>query len=589
MGGQPLRLGPFSGGLNTESDPTSIADVELAECLNFELDIDSSLHSRPPFKEIAGHGTFTERIIFLCEAVFGTDHYLIGSNVNGVYYFLNGAFTLITATFQAGAAVQYADKVYLVPKPGSGSGGKWDPSGGYTVVAAIPKGQAAVIHKERLYIASGIKATANASRLYFSDPGNFDSFPGANFIDVSQGDGTKLVDLTVMQDNLLLFKQQSTFLLAYDVRPDDAVLRKISTTIGVNSQFNMVNYENQVYIFSQGWVYELINFDFNRINTKVPFVRDDTVPSPFSDEFIFLSLLEDRIICRFYRKIYVYGLRTRSWSEWESKENNLHYFGPIQTIRPATGNEYYAGSCIVAATSVVKFLDKPNSTDIESVLTTNTRLAVATGNSLTVNYIDVANADASDISVDEYVKFFTSGDALKEGTIFRVTSKSSVGGTTSIFFTPNAATTLVTGDKVKVNPTIMCSVRTKNFDMAVSHQFKRLWWWGADVSTNNEIFGIATPITSSFVVTWDSLAAYTWDQLNTWDQPLTAPTLVQTIQATGLGTAKQFAKFLKGLRYRQISFKVKLSTVGNTLDGPAKIFTMVAMTEARQVVSKAVS
>lgn len=590
MGGQPLRLGPFSGGLNTASDPTTIADIELAESLNFEMDIDSSLHSRPPFQEIAGHGTFTERIIFLCEAIFGTDHYLIGSNVNGVYFFLNGAFTLITNTFQAGAAVQYADKVYLVAKPGSANpGGKWDPSGGFTAVAAIPKGQSCVIYKDRLHIVPGIKSTANTSRLFFSDAANFDSWPGTNFVDVSQGDGQKLVDLTVMQDNLILFKQQSVFLFVYDVRPEDAVLREISSTIGVNGQFNIANYENQVYLFSSGWVYELINFDFNRINTKVPFIRDDTVPSPFSDEFVFLSLLEDRLICRYYHKIYVYGLRTRTWSEWESKEDNLHFFGPISTIRPATGNEYYSGSCIVAKTNVIKFLDKPTSSSAETVLTANVRVAVATGNSSNAGYIAVADADAADIFVDEYVKLYTSGDVLKQGTLFRVTGKSSSGGTTNISFTPNASANPVTGDKIKITSMISCSVRTKNFDMAVSHQFKRLWWWGADVSTNNEIFGTATPITSSFVVTWDSLAAYTWDQLFTWDQPLTAPSLVLTIQPTGLGTGKQFAKFQKGLRFRQISFKVRLVTVGNTIDGPAKLFTMLAITEARQVVSKAVS
>ncbi len=589
MGGQALRLGPFTGGLNTASDASTIADVELAECLNFEQDIDGSLKSRTPFKEIAGHANFTSRILFLCEAIFGTDHYLICSNSDGVFYFINGAFTLITSAFEAGAAVQYSDKVYLVPAPGSGNGGKWDPSGGFTAVAAIPKGRSAVIHKERLYVVPGIDATATTSRLKFSDPGNFDSWPASNFIDVSPGDGTKLVDLTVMQDNLLLFKQQSSFLLAYDVRPDDAVLREISSTIGVNRQFNLVNYENQVYLFSSGWVYELINYDFNRINTKVPFIRDDTVPSSFSNEFIFLSLLEDRLICRFYRKIYVYNLRTRSWSEWESKETNLHYFGPISTVRPATGNEYYAGSCVLANKTAIKFLDKAVSTDTEMPLAANVRQAVATGAPLISNYFITSDSDAVDININDYVQLYTSGDVLKEGTRFKVTNKISISGTTSIYFTPSAVALTSTGEKLKVLPTIYCHVRTKNFDMAASHQFKRLWWWGADIETNNEVVGIATPITSSFIVTWDDLANYTWDQLNTWDQPLTAPSLIQTVRSTGLGVVREFIKFDKSLRYRQINFKVELYTVGNTIDGPAKLFTMTALTEARQVVSKAVS
>jgi hypothetical protein len=589
MGGSPIRLGPFTGGLNTGSDPTAIADTELAECLNFEQDIDGSLKSRTPFKEIAGHASFTERIVFLCEAIFGTDHYLIGSNVNGVFFFLNGAFTLITATFEAGAAAQYSDKVYLVPKPGSGSGGKWDPSGGFTAVAAIPKGQSAIIHKERMYICPGIKSTTDTSRLKFSDPSNLDSWPAGNFIDVRQGDGNKLVDLTVYQDNILLFKEQSAHMLSYDTRPDDAVLRPISDTIGVNRQFNVVNYENQVYIFSGGWVYEITNLDFLRINVKIPFIRDDTVPSAFSDEFIFLSLLEDRLICRYYRKVYVYGLRTRSWSEWESKETNLHYFGPISTIRPAAGNLYYSGACIQATKSVVQFLDKQTSTNTELPLTANLRLAIANGTAPNTGTFTTTDADSADINIGDYVQLYTSGDVLKEGTKFRITAKSSVSGTTSIQYTPNSAALTVVNEKMKVLPHIFCSVRTKNYDMAISHQFKRLWWWGATVSTNNEVFGIITPITNSFIATWDDLANYTWDTLNTWDQPLVAPSLVQTVLSTGQGTSRQAVKFQKSVRFIQINFKILLTTLGNTIDGPAKLFTMVAWTEIKQIVSKAVS
>lgn len=589
MGGEAVRLGPFSGGLNVISDPTTIADVELAECLNFEQDLDGSLKSRTPFKEIAGHASFTERIVFLNEAVFGTDHYLIASNVNGVYFFLNGSFTLITNTFEAGAAVQYADKVYLVPKPGSANpGGKWDPTAGYTAVAAIPQGQAAVVHKERLYICPGTKATTNASRLKFSDPSNLDSYPAGNFIDVRQGDGTKLIDVTVYQDNLLLFKEQSTHLLAYDTRPDDAVLRPISDTIGVNRQWNVVNYENQVYIFSGGWVYEITNLDFLRLNVKVPFVRDDTVPSAFSDEFIFLCLLGDRLVCRYYRKIYVYGMRTRTWSEWDSKETTLHYFGPIGIVRPSTGDEWYAGACIQSTKTVVRFFDKQTSTDVEMPLTANIRLAVA-NNAGTVSTFITTDADAGDVNVGDYVQLTTSGDVLKEGTVFRVISKSSSGGNTTITFTPNAAATTASTNKIKVVPRIFCTARTKNYDMAISHQFKRLWWWGASVSTNNEIFGYLTPITTSFLVTWDDLANFTWDQLFTWDQPLQAPTFVQTVVPTGQGVVRQAVKFLKAIRYLQVNFKVQLSTVGSTVDGPAKLFTMIAWTEPKQVVSKAVS
>lgn len=719
-GGQPLRLGPFTGGLNTASDPTAIADSELVELTNFELDIDGSLISRTPAQEMQGHINWTERIICIGEGIFSSTHYLFGSNSSGVYHFLNGVWTLITNTFQASVAIQYADKVYLVPKPGSGSGGKWDPVGGFVAVAAIPKGQAAVIHKERLFICPGIESSTNTSRLVFSDPGNLDSWPGTNFADIGQGDGTKLIDLTIFQDNLLLFKDQSTYVLSYDIRPADATVRKISSTIGVDGQYCVANYENQVYVFHGGWVYEILNFDFNRLNTKVPFIRDESIPSAFSFEKIFLSIVEDRLYCRFYRKVYIYGLRTRTWSEWVSNAENLQFFGPILTIRPDTGNEYYSGSCISDKRSVIKFLNKHTSTDVENAFnaittqsddfnevvtdswnTTDQGLAWVTTGGTSTDYdktgtegthtltsVNVARNCSLDINatdIDQIITVKTSALATGASITASVTARDDLTGSNfyavQLVFTTTQAINLVINKTVAgagttlqnvvtglthvantqfsvrfrvqgsqlqakawltVNPepvawttviadtslsgsgdirvrsflnagntntlpvtisfenyeainlastqyNIDCSAMTKNFDMAVSHQFKRLWWWGADLSTPNDIIGTTTPVIVSFGVTWNQLHAFTWDQLNTWDQPLTTPLTVSTTITGQGGLSRRFAKFMKSLRYRQINFRVQLVTKGSTADGPARLFTMMVVTETKASVPKSIN
>ena len=127
--------------------------------------------------------------------------------------------------------------------------------------------------------------------------------------------------------------------------------------------------------------------------------------------------------------------------------------------------------------------------------------------------------------------------------------------------------------------------------MAISHEFKRLWWWGADVGTNNDMTGVVTPIVASFLVTWGDLSTYTWGQLsaNTWGQPLSTSSSVTTTATSNTGTQRRFVKFAKGLRYRQIKFKVKLFTRGYTTDGPAKVFTMTAITEAKAIVPKSVN
>lgn len=721
-GGKPLRLGPFVGGLNTGSDPTAIADAELVTCLNMELDIDGSLVSRPPIQEVDGPVGSTERVRIICEAVFSGAHYLIGSNTQGVYFYINGLWSLITATFEATDAVQYAGFVYFTSPPNSGqTSGKWNPSAGYAAVAAIPRGRSLCIHKERLFVSRGVDATTNDSRLQFSNVGDFDTWSASDFIDIGQGDGTKLIDLIVYQDNLLLFKDESTYVLAYDIRPTDAVIRKISSTLGVDGQHCVVNYENQVYTLHNSWVYEIVNYDFNRLNTKVPFVFDSTAPGTLDpNQQVTLSILADRIICRYFSKIYVYGMRTQKFTEWTATEDVLKFFGPITTLHIAGGDQYYAGSCIMTFSTMLRLYDKATSITSEKVLIpdpttidTFTRTLVdqwgsadtgevwtvslgvaadedvngtqattslgavnvkrAMGLSLSIQNPDISltvvtpvislgtggwitqSVIARLVDANNYYEFrvewkeggslgvaiykvvagattslsgsvvgtYTANELHKlrvhiEGNVLKAkvwkVSAAEPGGWTviasdstfpnagliflqGVLLTGNTSTLPVVvrwddlniGNNDATKRDIECKVITKNFDMAVPNQFKRLWWWGADVSTDRDIVGKATPIVVAFNATWSALAARKWNSLNTWSQPLTEPTSITTTVMSGTGTARRFAKFLKALRYRQINFEVDLKTEGSTVDGPAKLFTMMAVTSTKETVVKALS
>lgn len=509
MAGQQLRLGPFIGGINTLSDTSAIADAELVDCNNLELDIDGSLICRPPIQEIIDNSAFAERIVLLGVALLGGNTYIIGSNSGGVYQWVSNTWTLITSTFQATCMVQYANKIWLVAKFGSANpGGNWDGTT-FTAVAAMPKGAAAVVHKERMYVVPGVAATTNESRLIFSNAGNFTTWSGTDFIDIKAGDGQHLIDLVVYQDNLLLFKEDSTYVLAYDIRPADAIVRQISTTLGTTKQHCVVNYENSVFFYHEGEVYEVINYDFNRINTKVPFFYDPTVPvgGTFAED-VFLSILGDRLIVRYFNRIYVYGLRTRTWTRWASANSKLHYFGPIVSYPSntvlAVNDQYYAGSCITTKKNMVR-----------------------------IN-------DGRDASVDER--------------------------------------------DLSVATLINCSIQTKTYDLAVSHQFKRLFWWGADVLTSNSVTGTATPIVASFQATWDDLT--NWDALNTWDFPLSSPASTTTAVASISGVMRRAVRFAKGLRFRQINFTLSIDSAGKTTDGPARIFSLVAVIRTAAVVGQ---
>lgn len=352
-----LRLGPFSGGLNIGSDPVLIGDNELIDCRNLELDIDGSLVSRPAI-QVTFQGANNERLLIFGSVVFSGTLYLFATR-NGSTFVSSNAGSSWTALAPGGGAREcktmevYNNTVWLPATPGSANGGmSWTPGGGAVAVAAIPRAEKCIVHKNRLYTVPGSTATSNESRLSFSDAANFTVFGGSSFIDVQPGDGDTLNNIAVYQDNLLLFKGESTHVLAYDLDPVDAILREINPVVGSTGSFGVVQYENTVYTMHRNKVYEIVNFNFGLLNLKVPLVFDNSLPTGTTARYEnqHLSTLGDRLVVRYYNRTYVLALRTKTWSEWEKNDDSStiewHIFGPLVRARDLTGSgndSYYTG------------------------------------------------------------------------------------------------------------------------------------------------------------------------------------------------------------------------------------------------------
>jgi hypothetical protein len=506
MPGEPIRLGPFVGGINQLSDPTALQDNELVDAVNLELDLDGSYIGRPPFYNISapGSGTGTTLLGFYITA---NHTRLIGYTSTGIWIYENGAWSVVagTSTVIPAAMVQYDDRAYIIASPlSAGSGGYIDDSGTYTVVSAIKKGGAAVIHKERLFIVPGPDLTgSNSTLLQGSAPADFTTYPVSVFI--NKGDGQKLMDIVVYNDNLLLFKEDSTYVLAYDSDPTQAITRKVNATIGVADLNCVVAYENQLYVLHRNNVYEVVNYDFAKINSKVPLEYDATKPGPWRTP-TFLTILGDRLIVKYYARIYIFGLKTKVWTRWDT---GTRYIGPAVAV-PIRGEgqaipEYILPTAVETLNQVHAFRDIIDSTNSED---------------------------------------------------------------------------------------ISCSIVTKNYDVGVPHRYKRLYWWGANVSTISEVTGTVQPVIVNFSVTWDQLfdgyPGITWDNLQTWDQPLSMPVVVETV-VQAQSALRKFVKFSKSLRFRQVNYKVEFSYDGTDASGPVRFFDITAIIGTRQHVSKSLT
>lgn len=380
MPGQELRLGPFIGGINLFSDPGAVADTEMVSCINFEVGLDGSLISRPPVvmnQSTAPSSTSNMKVLLL--AVLNGTTYLIGSSGQGVYQSTGGAWTLLSSAITSDCALQYNNKVWFFPKAGATLGGaSWDGTT-FTTLSTIPGASAAMIYKERAWIVPGISATTNASRLQYSATADPATWTGADstFVDISPGDGKKLVDLVTFNDNILLFKEDSTYVMAFDSVPSSSSIKKVNNVVGVSANNCVVPFENSIFVFHRNSVYEIVNYHWTKINIKVPPAYDNSVPTSntYAINF-FLTLWGDRLIFRYYRKIYAFGLRTRTWTEFQcSTTNNEQWFGPLVRWPSSSGNiynldVYYGGSCLNQDTKTFKMQNGYDSTTAESAVIT---------------------------------------------------------------------------------------------------------------------------------------------------------------------------------------------------------------------------
>jgi hypothetical protein len=141
------------------------------------------------------------------------------------------------------------------------------------------------------------------------------------------------------------------------------------------------------------------------------------------------------------------------------------------------------------------------------------------------------------------------------------------------------------GESLDIN----LSMQTKQFDVGLSHRFKRLMHWGLDCYTGRNVTGTLFPFSVAYKVTWAQVAIYHWHELNSWNYPLTSiPGVEQEVTADASKQIK-FIRFPKSLRFRLLQFRVNMATVGNNTDGPAYIYSITAFIGAKQTVPKGVN
>ncbi len=155
---------------------------------------------------------------------------------------------------------------------------------------------------------------------------------------------------------------------------------------------------------------------------------------------------------------------------------------------------------------------------------------------------------------------------------------------------------------------MICSLRTKIYDFATPVEWKRLYFWSADLATARTVRAVAVPVaitTDPVAVHWDELSQdgvydngfYSFDELSqenafdevfsTWDRPKTPGTIESVIDDFPVGTLTRLVtKLDQSLRFRRIYFELYLTCDGTVTTSPVQVFSLTPMVGVKAKVAK---
>jgi len=293
MAVQPVRLGPWPGGLNTrdaELLPDQLGPSQLRTLVNLDVNSAGALQARPGARRTGGPAMYTYLGASGTFWVLGSWE-LLGWRyaVIGVYNGIGSMRIYYSATpwlatdaswpqpagneqlaGAYGALVQYAGFAYLIPSalsPGTPTGLRRATlvSGTWGAVAGMPYGDIAMMIRERMFIVD-----RDQSRIYYSkptDPTVWAAPDGGSF-DVNPGDGERIYAAVVVNSQLYIFKGSRTYLFTFTADPAlDGQVTLINDQLGgIDAQ----PWETGILVWNRQGVYRLVNNYFSRVDELAP-------------------------------------------------------------------------------------------------------------------------------------------------------------------------------------------------------------------------------------------------------------------------------------------------------------------------------
>jgi hypothetical protein len=321
-----IVLKDMAGGLNNAADMTTLLNNEFGRVVNFDVDVNGGLVSRPPIVKVADAPDANPmRLVGYWTNAAGTIHGVVSST--GGTWVVNLETLVYTkiSTIQASGSAQYRNRLYICSK--TTSGGYWD-GASFTALDTgalkMPKGEQIRLFKSRFWLISH-ETGSERGRVYFSridtlgpSPTTVDEWETAlDFFDVSNGDGQWITRLQPGSNELFIFRNGSTYFFKYDLSPMSGRLELINASIGADNENCVDQYEFSYLVLSGGRLYRFVSYNYYPLNDqqKVRLLPETSTPLAVTSA---VSVFGRRALVWYGRAMYCLDLDQGTWSTWES-------------------------------------------------------------------------------------------------------------------------------------------------------------------------------------------------------------------------------------------------------------------------------
>lgn len=267
---QPIADINFNGGLNTTSGPLSVKDNESSDLQNIDFNKFGSILKRNGYTalntsaisgsaasdglwwyEFVSSGAYASNLIDITNGKF----YKM-DDLDGTWDDVTGAITITAGNFCD--FENWLNTVYVtnntdVPFKWVGSGN----AAVMTVPTNLTKAKCVVQYNNYLFLGNVVVGgTTHKSRFYWSNLKDDSTWLTTSFIEISKDDGQQIMNMVVMGDRLVVFKERSIYNVFFTGDADIPFnVQKSNSNVGCAAQHSVQEVENGLVFLSYDGFY----------------------------------------------------------------------------------------------------------------------------------------------------------------------------------------------------------------------------------------------------------------------------------------------------------------------------------------------